>query len=358
MHRRVAHNERRAMNKPTLALVATLVLGAPAFFASEATAAETLRLLGRTELASYQGDFDHLAADVKGNRLFLAGEDGGTLEVFDLRSGAHLKTVPGMETPHAIHYEPKTNRLFVSNSGDGLSKILDGKSYAVLGTIKLAPGADVMSYDASSRRLWFVTGGKNATTKMPTTVVSQVDAVSAKPVGEITFDTDFTEGIVAEQAGSRIFVNVAGKSEIAVLDKKSGQLLTTWPVKEGQNNSQIDLDEKNKRLFVITRKPFKLVVVNTETGASVASFDAPARTNGMMFDKANRRVYAAGDDYIGVFQQIDADHYEELARVPSEKGAKTAHLVPELRRLYVAVGGSDKTKAGLLRYEVVPGKAR
>ena len=174
MHRRVAHTERRAMNKPTLALVATLVLGAPAFFASEATAAETLRLLGRTELASYQGDFDHLAADVKGNRLFLAGEDGGTLEVFDLRSGAHLKTVSGMETPHAIHYEPKTNRLFVSNSGDGLSKILDGKSYAVLGTIKLAPGADVMSYDASSRRLWFVTGGKNATTKMPTTVVSQV----------------------------------------------------------------------------------------------------------------------------------------------------------------------------------------
>lgn len=53
-------------------------------------------------------------------------------------------------------------------------------------------------------------------------------------------------------------------------------------------------------------------------------------------------------------------HYEdeELARVPSERGAKTAHLVPELRRLYVAVGGSEKTKAGLLRYEVVPGKAR
>ena len=61
---------------------------------------------------------------------------------------------------------------------------------------------------------------------------------------------------------------------------------------------------------------------------------------------------------MAVFQQKDADHYEEIARVPSEKGAKTAFLVPELHRLYVAVGGSAQTKAGLLRYEVMPGDAK
>ena len=222
------------MTKQALAFVAALVLGASALSPCDAAAAETLRLQGRTELASYHGDFDHFAADVKGNRLFLAGEDGGTLEVFNLHTGAHIKTVPGMETPHAIHFEPGKNRLIVSNSGNGLSKVLDGKSYAVLDTIKLAPGADVMSYDASSRRLWFVTGGKNATNRLPTTVVSQVDVDSGKPLGDVTFDTDFTEGIVAEQAGFRVFVNLAGKSEIAVLDKKTRQ---------------------DKWLFVITRKP-------------------------------------------------------------------------------------------------------
>ncbi|WP_077037993.1 YncE family protein [Pelomonas sp. KK5] len=336
-----------------IAIAAALLLGTTGF----AHAEQALKPLGRTDLPGYDGDFDHFGADLKGNRLFLAGEDGGTLEVFDLRSGAHLKTVKDMETPHAIHYEPMTNRLVVSNSGDGLSKILDGRTYAVIGTIKLAPGSDVMSYDRSMDRLWFVTGGKNATKKQPTVTVRQVDASTGKPTGNpITFDTDFTEGIVAEQQGKRVFINVAGKSEVAVLDKDSGRLLATWPVKEGQNNSQIDLDEANKRLFLITRKPFKLVVLNTDTGATVASFDAPGRTNGMMFDAANQRIYAAGDDYIGVYRQIDPDHYEELARVPSEKGAKTAYLVPELNRLYVAVGGSATAKAGLLRYEVIPSK--
>ena len=339
--------------KGALALAAALTLAAVAPAASAADGA-ALKLLGRTDIVPYQGDFDHFGVDVKGNRLFLAGEDGGTLEVFNLKSGARIKSVPGMETPHAVHYDRKTNRLYVSNSGDGLSKVLDGKTYAVLDTVKIAPGADMMSYDPSLNRLWFVTGGKNATTKLTKTMVAQVDAATGKPVGEVVFDTDFTEGIVAEQKGSRAFVNVAGRSEIAVLDKKTGQQLALWPVKEGQHNSQIDLDEANKRLFLITRKPFKLVVINTETGASVASFDAPGRTNGMVFDAINKRIYAAGDDYVGVFRQIDADHYEELARVPSEKGAKTAFLVPELNRLYVAVGGTDKNKAGLLRYEVMP----
>jgi len=342
------------MKQQTLALAVALLLGGAAL-APAAEAADTLRPLGRTDIAGYDGDFDHFGADLKGNRLFLAGEDGNTLEVFNLRTGAHEKTVKDMDQPHAIYFDAKHGRLTVSNSGDSLSKVLDAKTYALKDTIKIAPGADVMSYDASTNRLWFVTGGKNASVKQPKVTLRQVDATTGQPVGTgIQFETDFTEGIIAEQKGSRVFVNVAGLSEVAVLDKKSGKVLATWPVKEGQNPSQIDLDEANKRLFIITRKPFKLVVIDTETGRSVASFDAPGRANGMMFDRANRRIYAAGDDYIGVYQQLDADHYEELAHVPSEKGAKTAFLVPELNRLFVAVGGSATTKAGLLRYEVVP----
>ena len=47
---------------------------------------QPLRLIGRTSLPDYDGDFDHFAADIRGSRLFLAGEDRGTLEVFDLKT--------------------------------------------------------------------------------------------------------------------------------------------------------------------------------------------------------------------------------------------------------------------------------
>src|SRR5437879_3632778 len=207
------------MQKLMTALGAALMLAAQALLPSDAAAAETLRFLGRTDLVKYEGDFDHFAADVKGNRLFLAGEDGGTLEVFDLRSGAHTRTVKGMDTPHAIWFDAQRNRLVVSNSGDSRSKVLDGKTYAVVGALDVPAGADVLTHDPSTRTLWVVTGGKNATAKQPDTTVAQVDAASGRVLGTVKFDTDFTEGIAVEQRGHRAFVNLAGKSQVAVLDK-------------------------------------------------------------------------------------------------------------------------------------------
>ena len=354
MRTRINDQRKPAMTRQILALAAALVLGAPALLPSEAAAAEALRLLDRTELATYKGDFDHFAADVKGNRLFLAGEDGGTLEVFDLRSGKHLKSVPGLQTPHAIHYMPDTNRLLVTDSGKGMTKLIDGKTYRIIGTVKLTPGADAMGYDPSTRRAWIVTGGKNAEPKLEKIVVSEVDPATGRRLGDLHFDTDFTEAVVAEQHGHRLFVNVAGRSEVAVVDKASRRVVRTWPVQEGEQNSAMELDEVNQRLFIVTRKPFKLVVLDTASGRSVASFDAPQRTNGLVFDAQNRRLYLTGDDHVAVFQQHDADHYEELARVPSDTGAKTAILVPELNLLYVAVAGKGNTRAGVLRYAVLP----
>ncbi|MDP9123288.1 MAG: WD40 repeat domain-containing protein [Pseudomonadota bacterium] len=326
----------------------------PAMHALAAPDSTPLRLVQRIDVPGFDGDFDHFGVDLKGNRLFLAGEDKGTLEIFNLRTGKHLKTVDGLEEPHAIHFVPQSDKVMVSNSGDGLSKILDGKSYAVVGTIRVRPGADVMSYDASTNQLWMVTGGKNASAKLPHTFVNVVDASTGSPKGEFELDTDFTEAIAFEQKGHRAFINVSGKSCVAVIDKDTRKMLATWPIKEGLNNAPMALDEADKRLFVVTRKPFRLVVLDTDTGATIASFDAPQRTNDLIYDKANHRLYLAGDDHVAVFDQADADHYAEVARIPSDKGAKTAILVPELHRLFVAVAGKQPTKAGVLEYDVLP----
>jgi DNA-binding beta-propeller fold protein YncE len=346
------------MNKRFGSIAAAMLLAAACMPAAAFAAGEPLVLVGRTDVPGFEGDFDHFGADVKGNRLFLAGEEKGTLEVFDLKTGKHLKTVQGLEEPHAILFMPERNRLIVSNSGDGMTKVLDAKTYQVVDTIKLTPGADVMSYDPSTKDVWIVTGGKNASKKMPNIIVAVVDPATGKSKGELGFDTDFTESIAFEQKGGRAFVNVSGKHYVAVVDKKTRKVIGKWPVKEGENNAPMGLDEDNKRLFIVTRKPFKLVVLDTDTGKSVASFDAPQRTNELIFDKANHRIYLAGDDHVAVFQQKGPDRYEEIARVASDKGAKTAILVPELNRLYVAVAGKGATKAGLLRYDVVPSPAR
>ena len=124
----------------TISFIAAAVLASAVLGATALAAGEPLRLIGRTDVPGFEGDFDHFAADVKGNRLFLAGEEKGTLEVFDLKSGKHVKTVDGLEEPHAIVYMPEKNRLIVSNSGDGMTKVLDATTLKVIDTIKLPSG--------------------------------------------------------------------------------------------------------------------------------------------------------------------------------------------------------------------------
>jgi len=232
--------------------------------------------------------------------------------------------------------------------------VIDASSHKVTGTIKLAaPGADAMGYDSDRKRLYIVNGGRDA--KMQETYLSVVDPVTLQRHGDLKFDTEKVEAMAIEGKGDKLYINVTGKNYMAVVDKVTLKVLATWPITEAEQNAPLAFDEPNKRLFVVTRKPGKLIVINADTGASIASFKAPERCDQVIWDAANRRIYAlGGEGYIGVFQQNDADHYQELARVTSATGAKTGILVPELKRLYVAVSpGEAKTGAAILRYDIV-----
>ncbi|WP_118184501.1 YncE family protein [Paraburkholderia phosphatilytica] len=321
------------------------------------TAGMPLQLAGSTSLPEYKGDFDHFAADVAGNRLFLAGEDGSTLEVFDLTSGKHLRTIKGFDQPHSPLYLPDLKRLVVTDSGAGMTRIVDASNYRIIGSIPLVVGADPMLYDPSTRREYIVSVGKNADPALPDTAVSAVDPRTGKKIGDITFNTDRVEAMAVEQDGNRLFINVTGRNTIAVVDKRTLKVLANWPIEGAKLNAAMAFDEAHQRLFVVTREPFKLLVLDAKDGRTIASFDAPQRTDQVIFDRANQRVYATGDDYTSVIQQKDPDHYDEVARVPTAKGAKTAVLVPERHTLFVAVSPGDSSVGGkLLRFNVLQNK--
>src|SRR5438270_12388952 len=112
-----------------------------------ASDAAPLKLLKSVDLPKYSGDFDHFAADVSGNRLFLAAEDHGTLEVFDLKSTKWLRTIQGFDVPHSILYLPSSRRLFVTDGGEGMSKVLNSSDLQILKKVPLVPGADSLVFD-------------------------------------------------------------------------------------------------------------------------------------------------------------------------------------------------------------------
>ncbi|MFC3651390.1 hypothetical protein ACFONN_07555 [Dyella humi] len=311
------------------------------------SAAAPATLIGRSTSwkPQYSGDFDHFGVDTKRNKLLLAAEDHGTLEVFNLDTGAHEQTLTTFSTPHAILYLPEKDRLIVTDSGKGGTRVLDAATYKVLGYIDLAPGADSMAYDKATNLLYIVSGGKDV--DMKECYLNEVDPYSGKVYRKLRFDSDHVEAVRVEEHGNRLFVNVADKNRVDVVDKKTLQVIAHWPLTGAQTNLSMGLDEADHRLFVGTRNPSKLIVLDTDTGKSVASLDAPATSDGLFYDNVHKRIYIpGGDGYLGVFQQNDADHYTELARVASAKGAKSGMLWKPLDRIYLASSPGDNNKGG------------
>src|SRR5437879_6653775 len=97
-----------------------------------------LKLIETTPLPGFSGDFDHLTADLKGNRLFLAAEDHKTVEVFDLRNGKPIHTLTGFGQHNALVYLPDSNKLIVTD-GDDFVRVafVSGENYQIMDAIRL-----------------------------------------------------------------------------------------------------------------------------------------------------------------------------------------------------------------------------
>jgi DNA-binding beta-propeller fold protein YncE len=325
---------------------------APSAAQEPTPAAAPVRVVGHTDLPGYTGDFDHFAVDEPDNRLFLAGEDGGVIEVFDLKTGALIKTVPGFDAPHSLIYLPETGELVVI--ANQKSRVLNARTLAETRSLDLAAGADSMGYDAPRKRAYVVTGGKDV--GMKTTALVEIDPYTGKIYGETPFDGDHTEALAVEQSGDRIFINQTDKNLLDVVDKNTHQIKASWKIKEAEQNAPVAYDEKTHRLFVVTRKPGKLIVVNADTGATVQVFDAPSRVDQAIWDPASRRIFVCGGDgHLAVFEQDDADHYRALPPVATPPASKTGVYAPSLNRLYLAASpGDSKTMAQLVVLDVDP----
>ncbi len=321
--------------------------------ASADASAAPLKLAGSSDFPGYKGDFDHFAIDAAGNRLFLAGEEHAELEVLNLATGAVEKRMPGFGVPHSLYFMPNTNELLVID-GDKPSPVLDAKTLAVKRTYNLPKGADSYGYDGSTGHLWIVTGGKDVPQKDSNML--EVDPANGKVLKTVHFDADHVEAMAIEQNGPNIYINVTDKNYMAVIDKASGKIVKTWPIKEAEQNAPLAFDEANRRLFVVTRKPGKLVVLNADTGATVASFKAPERTDQVVWDPVNKRVYVTGGEgYTSVVEQSGPDNYREAAQVKTLPGAKTSILDSDAKRLWVAASPGETGAMGkVLWFDVAP----
>ena len=319
-----------------------------------AVAQETSALSLKTHIAlpNVDGRMDHFSVDIKGQRLFSSALGNNTVEVIDLQSGQRVGTLPGLAEPQGLFFDASTNRLYAANGIDGATRIFDGGTFQLLDTVKLSDDADNIRYDPRSHGVIVGYGGEKGLRGRPqgAGALAILDS-SGKLIREIVVDAH-PESFQLEKTGTRVFVNVPDKQEVQVAEFGKGMILARWPTTVARTCFPMALDEAHHRLFIGCRAPARLLVIDTESGQTVASPEIVGDTDDLFYDAARSRIYViGGQGFIDVLQQKDPDHYERIARYATPPGTRTGLFVPEWGKLFAAVPHRGEQRSEIIGYE-------
>ncbi len=320
------------------------VLSAVLAMVASGAAIPPLRPAKPIPLPGVQGRIDHLSADVKGQRLFVAALGNNTVEVIDLKAGKVSNSIKGFRAPQGIVYDGVSNRLIVASRDDGTVKILDGTSFSVVATINKFGDADNVRFDPAAKMILAGYGdGSLGFFKL-----------DGKQVAEVKLE-GHPESFQLEKRGARVFVNLPTGRHIAVIDRGSKLLTRTWTLPTDVSaNYAMALDEDHRRLFVVVRKPTRLLTFDTDSGVLIDQRDTVGDVDDVYYDGARHRIYVSGGSgQVDVVRQVTPDQYEPGVRMPTAVGARTSLLVPELNRYFVAAPKRGDGAAQILVFEVM-----
>ena len=301
-----------------------------------------LRIVQAIPLPNVVGRIDHFSVDPKRRLVIGSALGNDTVEVINTFAGKVVQTIKGLNEPQGVLYVGDINKLFVANAGDGKVRVYDGKTWALGATVDFGANTDNLRYDAGAKRVYVGYGEEEAG-------IGVIDAATSKRLDDAAKLDAHPESFQLD--GSNIYVNVADKAKISVIDRKTKKV-TDWPLSDLKANFPMALDEADHRLFIGTRKPARLVAIDTTNGKIVANLLSAGDMDDLYYDSGRKRIYVlAGEGFISVFQQTDPDHYESMAKIPTTTGARTGVWYEKRDRLYLAVPGRANQGAELWVYE-------
>ena len=323
-----------------------LILASVGFSQDQATAPEKapFLLVQEIPLPNVGGRIDHFTFDAKRKRVIGAALGNNTVEVVDTFAGRDMHSITGAAEPQGVVYVSEFDKLFVANGADGKLRIYDGDSFKLLNAVDIGEDVDNVRYDPAEKRVYAAYGGDEEGG------IAVIDAATGKRLDDVAKLDAHPESFQIASSKPVLYANMATKGKVVVIDRATHKVVD-WPLKNLKANYPMALDEADHRLFVVTRKPAQLVVLDSDSGAIVASVPCVNDSDDLYYDAGRKRIYIpGGEGFITIIQQSDPDHYQPLAKIPTTVGARTGLWYEKRDRFYLAVPASSKQGAALWVY--------
>jgi len=280
-----------------------------------------------------EGHWDYIAVDSNAQRVYVS--HGDVIQVLDADSGKLLGQIaaPGA---HGVALASNLRRGFTSNGNDKSVTVFDMKTLAVIKTVKLEGGPDAILYDSFTKRVFPINEK-----------IMVLDAETGDVAGTVDLG-GHPEAAVSDGKGT-VYVNLADKMAVAVVDPKALTVTKTFPIDHCTSPHSLSYDDASQRLFVGCRDG--LAVLDARTGKVAGRSLMCSGVDAGDFDPVNKLIFeSCSEGVISVIRQISPDYYELLEPVKTELWARTMTLDGRTKKIYLPTADFETIPSSDPRY--------
>lgn len=315
------------------------------------TAAPTYNLIASVPLGP--GDrWDYVTFDAAQDRVYVSHGDHVT--VVDARARiviGDVGTFPG--GTHGIGIVPQLDRGYTDDGKAGTASAFDLKSLKVGQSMAAASDADGILYDRPSGHIFVINGDSGS--------ITVIDPVANRPVATIAIGAGLEAGVT--DGTGKLYVDGAENQDVIEIDTKTNAVLAHWPLPDCVRPHGIAVDAKSRRIFATCFNK-KMDILDADSGKFVASEPIGDFSDGAAFDPVRKLALSPnGDGTLSVIHETDANHFEALPAVPTQRSARTIAIDPATGLIYLPAADIAKidmptTPGGRMHVTYVPGSLK
>ncbi len=289
------------------------------------------------------GGWDYLAVDSAAQRLYVS--HATRVVVLDLSKDAVVGEITNTPGVHGIALAPKLNRAFVSNGKESKISVVDSQTLQTLFKVDTGANPDCILFVPGKNEVYAFNGrGQSATV---------IAADTGKIVATIPLGGK-PEFAQCEPKTGRIFNNLEDKSEVAVIDAESHQVVTNWLIAPGESASGMAIDRKHHHLFLGCDNHL-MAMMDSTSGKILATVPIGEGVDANAFDPKTHFAFASCGDGTTTIARADGDTLTVVQVLKTEPSARTLALDPATHKIYLAAAKFDAPAAGQRRGKMVPG---
>jgi DNA-binding beta-propeller fold protein YncE len=284
---------------------------------------DTLHLPGPTR-------WDALTFEAAHHRLFIT--HGDSVDVLDTQAKTIVATIASLSGVHAVALAPEFNKGFITEGKADRVAIFDLATLKVVATAPTGKKPDLVFYDEASKRAFAADGESRDLTA--------IDAASGAVVGTIALEGK-PEFIAADGKG-RLYVNLADKAQIAVVDAAVMKVLAHFELAPAcESPTGLAMDQAGGRLFAVCGNK-TMVIVDAASGKIIDAVPIGQHSDGAAFDPATGLAFSSnGEGTLTIVGASETGGYKVLQTVTTKPTARTMALDPTTHTIYLAAAETE-----------------